>query len=142
MGEDVPLRDFFNCRIENEVRRWDDLRLADKEAISTALTAAEKAVNAALAASEKAILKAEAAAKERFDASNEIRGAMMDAQKGFASLAQFEALKERVDKAEAALLKGGSKAEGIGIASTRLLALLGAAGTVFGIIAVFLVFNQ
>ncbi len=62
---------------------FDALRAADREAVATALAAAEKAVAAAMAASEKAILKAENAADKRAEASNEIRGAMVDAiQKG------------------------------------------------------------
>lgn len=78
---------------------FDALRQADKEAITTALTAAEKAVAAAMAASEKAILKAESAADKRAEASNEIRGAMVDAQKNFADKAETERrLKSLEDK--------------------------------------------
>jgi hypothetical protein len=78
---------------------FDSLRAADKEAVTTALTAAEKAVSAAMAASEKAILKAETAADKRAEASNEIRGAMVDAQKSFADKAETERrLKNLEDK--------------------------------------------
>jgi hypothetical protein len=69
---------------------FDALRSSDREAVATALAAAEKAVAAAMAASEKAILKAENAADNRAEASNEIRGAMVDAQKNFADKAETE----------------------------------------------------
>lgn len=69
---------------------FDKLRGADKEAVKTALDAAEKAVTAALTSSEKAILKAEGAADDRFKAANEIRGAMRDAQETFANKAAVE----------------------------------------------------
>ena len=86
--------------LETLKEHFDALRAADREAVSTALAAAEKAVAAAMAASEKAILKAENAADKRAEASNEIRGAMVDAQKSFADKAETERrLKNLEDKA-------------------------------------------
>ena len=92
--------------IETLKEHFDALRTADREAVTTALAAAEKAVAAAMAASEKAILKAETAADKRAEASNEIRGAMVDAQKSFADKAETERrLKNLEDKDIAAANK-------------------------------------
>src|SRR5688572_6549075 len=93
---------------------FDALRVDDKEAVATALAAQEKAVAAALVAAEKAVLKAENAAEKRFEASNEIRGAMMDAQKNFPNLAQFDALKEQVTRLELSVSGAAKKSEGFG----------------------------
>lgn len=110
---------------------FDALRLADKEAVGTALAAAEKAVTAALTASEKAILKAENASDKRAEASNEIRGAMIDQQKHFVTIAQYDALRERTDKVEAALLTSGGRAAGFGqIGTIAVTAIVAASATV------------
>lgn len=93
---------------------FDSLRQADKEAVALALTAQEKAVNAALAAADKATSKAEAAATMRFEAGNEIRGAMSDAQKSFASTDLAAAQGARLDKIEAELTERRGKAAGAG----------------------------
>lgn len=99
---------------------FDQLRAADKEAVTTALNAAEKAVNAALISSEKAILKAEGASDDRFKAANEIRGAMRDAQEHFAdkgqTCVQINDLTRRIEgieKSDARAL--GSKAGASGL---------------------------
>lgn len=112
---------------------FDALRLADKEAVATALAAAEKAVTAALTASEKAILKAETSADKRAEASNEIRQAMIDQQKNFASIDTIEAAKQRIDKLETALLTSGAKSAGFGQLGTMLVVAIGVGGTLFGI---------
>ena len=112
---------------------FEALRVDDKEAVATALAAQEKAVAAALVAAEKAVLKAENAAEKRFEASNEIRGAMMDAQKNFPNLAQFEALKEQVTRLELAVSGNAKKSEGFGQLGLILGLLVGAAGTLFAI---------
>ena len=112
---------------------FDALRADDKEAVATALAAAEKAVNAALMAAKEAVLKAEGAAADRFAAGNEIRGAMMDAQKNFASGVQLDSLKEQVTRLELAVSGNAKKSEGFGQLGLILGLVVGAAGTLFGI---------
>ena len=113
--------------IETLKEHFDALRTADKEAVATALAAAEKAVTAALTASEKAILKAEGAADKRAEASNEIRGAMVDAQKNFADKAETE---RRLKSLEDARIAASSKT----IGANQLWAM--AAGIVLVVVAV------
>jgi len=111
-----------------------DVQIRDnKEAVATALAAAKEAVTAALTAAKEAVLKAENAAEKRFEASNEIRGAMMDAQKNFPNLAQFEALKEQVTRLELSVSGNAKKSEGFGQLGLILGLLVGAAGTLFAI---------
>lgn len=110
---------------------FDALRQADKEAVSTALAAAEKAVTAALTASEKAILKAEAAANDRFAAGNEIKGAMENAQKQFATMDAVAALRDRIDKLESAALTAGGKYTGMALLIGLIVGGIGIAGTLF-----------
>jgi len=112
---------------------FDALRQADKEAVATALAAAEKAVTAALTAAKEAVLKAENAAEKRFEAGNEIRGAMMDAQKNFPNLAQFDALKEQVTRLELSVSGSAKKFEGFGQLGLIAGLVIGAAGTLFAI---------
>jgi hypothetical protein len=113
---------------------FDALRAADREAVSTALAAAEKAVAAAMAASEKAILKAETAADKRAEASNEIRGAMVDAQKNFADKAETERrLKNLEDKDIATANKSIGAAQLWGLA----VAVVVAVGAIMAIIFKF-----
>jgi hypothetical protein len=82
-----------------------------KEHFDVRIAALQDAVSAALSASDKAINKAEGAAEKRADASNEIRQAMLDQQKTFASREALDALDKRMD-----LLDGRS--QGVGISAT------------------------
>lgn len=106
---------------------FDALRAADKEAITTALTAAEKAVAAAMAASEKAILKAENAADKRAEASNEIRAAMVDQQRNFAS-------KDETERRLKMLEDGNASDKGKSAGFGQLAGLIGGGLTIVGII--------
>ena len=87
-------------------------------------TASEKAVNAALAASEKAVNKAEISADKRADASNEIRAAMIDAQRTFATREGLDALSKRVDNIAAGLSVSSGKSQGIGQLVTIAVAVI------------------
>lgn len=112
---------------------FDALRLADKEAVATALNAAEKATNAALEASEKAIGKAEIAANNRFDAGNEIKGAMENAQKSFATIETVNAQRERMDRID----KDISDLRGRSAGASQIIGyVLGAAGLVTLVVTV------
>lgn len=82
---------------------------SSEKAVSAALAAVEKGNAAAMASAEKAILKAEASADKRAEASNEIRAAMMDQQKTFATREEtglkFTAIEQRQTEAMAAFDK-------------------------------------
>jgi hypothetical protein len=120
--------------LETLKEHFEALREADKEAVSTALAAAEKAVTAALTASEKAILKAENAADKRAEASNEIRGAMVDAQKSFADK---EGTERRLKALEDSQLAASSKTIGAGqlwaMAAAVVVVIAAIMGIVFGV---------
>lgn len=117
--------------LETLKEHFDSLRAADREAVSTALAAAEKAVAAAMAASEKAILKAEGAADKRAEASNEIRGAMVDAQKNFADKAETE---RRLKTLEEKDIASSSKSIGIGQVVGIIVGVIVVSGVISGII--------
>jgi hypothetical protein len=117
--------------LETLKEHFDALRAADREAVSTALAAAEKAVAAAMAASEKAILKAENAADKRAEASNEIRGAMVDAQKSFADKAETE---RRLKMLEDAHIADASKTIGASQLYAAAAAIVVAVGALITII--------
>lgn len=142
-------------------KKYAALRQDDKEAVKDALSAANKAVDAALQAAEKAVTKAEAASEKRFEGVNEFRKQLndqaatflprseYDAQgkviaslatrlEGFVLRTELEAQKElvaaltvRMAQMESARL--GTK-EGISGSWDVVLALIGVAGIVFGIV--------
>ncbi len=82
--------------------------------------AAKSEVGTALAASEKAVLKAEAAANERFKGLNELRGAMDDASKKFATNERLDGLEKRFELIDRAREASSNKSLGSG----QLLVLL------------------
>lgn len=123
--------------LETLHEHWTTLRDADRQAVATALNAAEKAVAAAMAASEKAILKAEAAADRRAEASNEIRQAMMDQQRQFATVQQVDTLKEQLEKLEKVVNDKVSKSAG-GMQLWQIMgAIILSVGAIFAMIALF-----
>ena len=79
--------------IEGEVRRIDQVNGMQKDAVATALIAAEKAVNAALAAADKQTEKSESNTKESFSKVNELRGMAEDLGKLMATKTQLEDFK-------------------------------------------------
>lgn len=85
-------------------KRYEERFAAQEKAVKDALAGQEKAVNAALAASEKAVSVAERNAEKWREGANEWRAAMSDRERSFSTKAEFELLKERIDKNE-----GGSK---------------------------------
>jgi hypothetical protein len=115
-------------------QHFEALREADKEAVATALAAAEKAVTAALTASEKAILKAENAADKRAEASNEIRGAMVDAQKNFADRAETDRRLKALEDARIAAANKSIGASQLWAAAAGIVIVVAAImGIVFGV---------
>ncbi len=134
------LEEYISAKIESTRVYFSDLRLLDKESVTTAMIAAEKAIAAAMTASEKAILKAEMAAEKRSEASNEIRAAMIDQQKNFADKPQTEfrfgaldqrleetnkSLNKRLDGIDQALTAMSSHSKGLGDGWGYLVALAG-----------------
>ena len=95
-----------------------------KQYIDREFASSKEAVNAALAASEKAVLKAEVAADKRAEASNEIRAAMMDAQKHYATREGMDALSKRVDDLVNQQNIGAGKSQGVGQLVTVGLAIV------------------
>jgi hypothetical protein len=84
---------------------FERLREDDQRAVQAALASAEKAVSAALVSAEKAITKQEAADTKRADASNEIRGAMLDQQRQFPSKVEVDSRFTDVERRMIALEK-------------------------------------
>jgi len=82
-----------------------------KQAIDSALAAAEKAITAAMAAAEKAVTKAEIAAEKRFDSVNEFRAAMKDQTASFADKVQTDF---RLASVEKKIENSSGRSEGIG----------------------------
>jgi len=113
--------------LETLKEHFDALRTADKDAVTTALSAAEKAVAAAMAASEKAILKAENAADKRAEASNEIRAAMVDQQKNFSNKEQTDM---RLKMLEDAMALGKGRVLGV----SQIVGMIGGGIVMIGII--------
>lgn len=85
----------------------------------------------ALSASERAIVKAEAAAEKRADASNEIRGAMVDAQKNFADK---ESTERRLKNLEDAVITSRSKSAGLGQIASVVVGAVGVLGIAFTVV--------
>ena len=86
---------------EAESRRIDGLLKAQETAVNAALAAAEKAVAAALAASEKAVNKAEIAQQRVNETQNEFRGTLSDQAKNLMPRNEAEninrELREKID---------------------------------------------
>ncbi len=81
---------------------FEELRKTDREEMNRRFIDAEKSVKSALDAADKAVNKAETASKERADASNEIRKAMIDQQSTFVTKPEHNALERRIAALEEA----------------------------------------
>ncbi len=124
--ESVALREYLEA-----------LRLADLDAINRRFIDAEKAVQSALAAADKAVNKAEIASEKRADASNEIRGAMVDAQATFWTKVEGSGLERRVALIEEAISRAAGKSSGVGMTTGAIYAFIAAAAsTVIAILAI------
>ncbi len=128
--ESVALREYFEA-----------LRQADLDAINRRFVDAEKAVQSALAAADKAVNKAEIASEKRADASNEIRGAMIDAQAQFWTKVEGFSLERRVVLLEEAINRAAGKSAGVGLTTGAIYAFIGAAAAVIAAIAIIKPFN-
>jgi hypothetical protein len=121
------------------LRQYVDMRFAEqKEAVSAALTAADKAVNAALLAADRAVAKAEVATDKRFEGVNEFRAALADNARLMMPRAEaeraFAALGEKIDLANKQL--ASRQDQGIGMHQGWML-LIGAVGVIEAVVLVF-----
>lgn len=110
-----------------------------REYIERILEEKDKAVNIALAAAKEAVGVAEKNAEKWRDQANEWRGAMTDREKTFATKAEVAAYKESTERALAVEKERSDKGEGRGVGLAQgwsiLLATVGLAGGLIGIIA-------
>lgn len=104
-----------------------------KEHFDERFASAERAVTAALAGSEKAILKAEASADKRAEAANEIRAAMLDQQKTFATREALSAIDKRTDDLADLLKTLTGKSEAFNRMATVVIALAAVGVSAFAI---------
>lgn len=149
----VPLRDFQAAKIEaldnrvTEIMGWMDRFVTQRFDLS------DKAVAAALAAAQKAADKAEEAQALRNIVGNEFRGSLEDLSNTMArrdwAEDQFKNLSDRLDRLSEQLAALDIRIVGItSVDSGResswvfMFALLGAAGTVIGIVGFFLAFRN
>ncbi len=128
--ESVALREYFEA-----------LRQADLDAINRRFVDAEKAVQSALAAADKAVNKAEIASEKRADASNEIRGAMVDAQAQFWTKVEGFGIERRVVLLEEVMNRTVGKSTGVGMTTNAIYAFIMAAAAAIAAIAIFKPFN-
>jgi len=121
--ETVSLREYLEA-----LSREQDLRYQQR------FDAQNKAIDAALASAEKAVTKAEAASEKRFEASNEVRGAMDDLTRTMMPRSEAQvglnALREKVDELQKKIV--ASEASQTGRASQWVLI----AGAIFLVIAI------
>ncbi len=71
-----------------------------KAHIEALLAEKDKQIALALTSAEKAVTKAEAATERRFESVNEFRQTLSDQAGTFISRAEYDALKERIDRGE------------------------------------------
>lgn len=107
-----------------------------KEYVEVKFAAANEQVHTALEVSEKAVLKAEAAAEKRFEGLNELRGAMEDASKKFATNERLDGLEKQIDLIGRANEAASNKTLG----SSQLLVLLISLGALA--VSVFILFKH
>lgn len=99
---------------------------AQTEALKAALLAAQTATSAALAAAKEAVVKAEAGVNERLKLLNELRD-------GVATVAQFNALAEKLTDLAARVDRTEGRAGGLNASWGYLI---GAAGLIAAVIAI------
>ncbi len=109
------LFDFFQHRMDDADRRYEQRFQAQQEALQVGFTAQEKAVSAALQSADRAVNKAELAAEKRFEAGNEFRESLSDQSKTLLPRAEYQvqhtALAERLTRLETMLatMAGGTR---------------------------------
>lgn len=126
-------------RYEDLLRLLDERDVAQKIAMNTALTAAEKAVQTAMTAAEKAVAKAEGAAEKRFESVNEFRQTLSDQAGTFTTRMESEQIqarvRERLDDVQHRLDLNEGRARGM---STTFGVLLAVATIVISLVVVFI----
>lgn len=122
-----------------EKDRRDEQRFeAQQLALRDALIAQEKAVNAALMAAQQAVTKAEIAAEKRFDSVNEFRAQLADQTATLMprneAMVLINGLADRVNKLESGIDVNSGRGKGLDAAWGYLVAAVGLAAAVIGII--------
>lgn len=94
---EVALQAFHDLMDERD-RRYE----VQFDSVGTNIDSVKEAVGVAIASADKAVTKAEQATKERFEAGNEIRQAMLDREKSFANASEskmrFDAIDKKLDE--------------------------------------------
>ena len=132
------LHHLMNIRFAEKDRRDEQRFEAQQLALRDALIAQEKAVNAALMAAQQAVTKAEIAAEKRFDSVNEFRAQLADQTATLMprneAMVLINGIAERTNKLEAAHDIDSGRGRGLGDAWGYLVAAVGLAAAVIGII--------
>jgi hypothetical protein len=92
------LKEYLEGVLTAHDRRYEQRFEDQKQAVNTAMAAAEKAVQAALSAADQAVRKAETASERRFDSVNEFRLTLSDQQRTLWPRAEGEKLLEVVNE--------------------------------------------
>ena len=112
-----------------------------KEAVGTALAAAEKAVQMAMMAAEKAVLKSEEAYDKRFQAVNEFRSMVQDVVNTMITRAEadsrLQALSERIEANRIRLDRSEGTGAGLKTGWALLVGLVGIIATIATIFAMY-----
>lgn len=124
MSEVAPFDEDASWNVDTLKRHTDALFALRDVAVVAALVAQEKAVAAALAAQKEAVNKAENASEKRFESVNEFRAQLADQNKTFATRADFDNLKETLNKLELAVSRTENKDVGINTATDRLFQIV------------------
>lgn len=118
----VPLRDYIESRI-----------LAERNLIDSKLDGHIKLNDERFSAMQRAVTKAEIATDNRFSAVNEFRGQLADQFRTLMPRAEAEM---RLKVLEDSTLERQSQSKGLGQGWAILVAVVGLAGIIFGIVAV------
>ena len=124
---------------DSDLKHASDLRDADQLATATALAAQEKGSAASLAAQKEATNKAEASQNKRDKASNNIRGAMMDDRKNYATTDKVDGLTERLGKVENTQSASAGEQHGQGMSRAAMVTIITLAIALSGLVISFLV---
>lgn len=108
MGK-ISLRQYVEALFREKDLRDQQRFDAQTTATQAALAAVKEATQAALTAAKEAVVKAENASEKRFEGVNEFRATLSDQAATFISRAEYDALKERMDRGEG---RSGGVADG------------------------------
>ena len=99
--------------IDSQIAAREQALNAFQEQVSMRFSAEQKAISAALASQERAVNVAENNAEKWRMNANEWRGAMDDRESKFVGKIEYELLRQRLDKAEQAIVASASRGQGM-----------------------------